>query len=334
MKQPDGHYGYVLRPGFDRGGQATNAEGFAQRDTVGVSRQPGTLRVIAMGESTTQGHNTDSGNYPVYLKAVLRQRARYEAVEMINAGVAGWLSDQLALRAERQLAAYRPDVVILYAGWNDFQSYDPYAPPPARSWFDEAYGAMPLGDRLGLRSLELLSAAYTSVRARAARAIDSRWTPRGQLRPAEAVYRFYLVNLDRIAAAFRAQHLPVRIALCTLVTRWPMAPPDDHSSPGWMPIRRVDQAEAAGAVAQLNDLIREHARSRGFVLIDAAAEFASLDRRALMWDFMHFYPEGYELLAEVMYDSLLRAGAVTGAPSPRLEALAAKYRLCPALARP
>ena len=69
-----------------------------------------------MGESTTQGHSTDVGNYPVYLKATLEQRARgYAAVEIINAGVSGWTSDQLALRAERQLAAYRPDIVVLYA---------------------------------------------------------------------------------------------------------------------------------------------------------------------------------------------------------------------------
>jgi lysophospholipase L1-like esterase len=329
MKQADGHYGYVLRPGFDRGGQAINAEGFAQRDTVAVGRRPGTLRVVAMGESTTQGHNTDVGNYPVYLKGALGQGSRgYGDVEMINAGVSGWLSDQLALRAQRQLAAYRPDIVVLYVGWNDFQSYDPYAPPPKRSWFDVTYGVVPPGERLGLRSVQLLSAAYTSVSTRVARKIAS-LAFRGAVppRPTGDVYRFYLTSLDRIVRAYREQDPAVRIAICTLVARWPMAPPDDTSGPGWVEVRRFSQSEAAGAVARFNDLIREYARSRDLILIDAAAVFAHLDRKALMWDFMHMHPEGYELLAQVIYAGLVGAGAVGGAPSPRLEALMTKYRL-------
>lgn len=329
MKQADGIYGYVLRPGFARGGHATNAEGFAQRDTVPVSRRPDALRVIAMGESTTQGHDTDVGNYPVYLKATLEQRARgYVRVEMINAGVAGWTSDQLAMRAERQLAAYRPDIVLLYLGWNDFQSYDPYDPPPTRSWFEAAYGVVPPGERLGLRSVELLSAAYTSVSTRVAGALRWRHT-RGAAPPPplEDVYRFYRTNLDRIVSAYRQQDPGVRIAICTLVGRWPMASADDPSDPGWIRGRRLSQTEAAHAVDRFNDLIREYARRNDLILIDTAAAFGPLDRRALMWDWAHMQSEGYELLALVVYDGLVRAGAVVGAPSPRSEALMAKYRL-------
>jgi lysophospholipase L1-like esterase len=328
MKQADRLYGYVLRPGFDRGGHVINAEGFAQRDTVHVGRRPGSLRVIAMGESTTQGHNTDVGNYPVYLKATLQQWARgYVDIEMINAGVSGWTSDQLALRAERQLAAYRPDIVVLYAGWNDFQSYDPYGPPPARSWFEEAYGAVPPGERLGLRSVQLLSAAYVSASTRVAARIKSRGARAAEPPRATAdVYRFYRASLDRIVSAYRHQDPGVRIAICTLVGRWPMAPPEDTSDPEWIKGRRLSQTEAAGAVARFNDVIREYARWHDLTLIDAAAAFAHLDRKALMWDFAHMQAEGYELLALVIYEGLVRAGAVTGAPSPRAEVLMAKYR--------
>jgi lysophospholipase L1-like esterase len=329
MKQADRLYGYVLRPGFERGGHVINAEGFAQRETVGVDRRPGTLRVVAMGESTTQGHHTDVGNYPVYLKAALKERARgYADIEMINAGVSGWTSDQLALRAERQLRAYRPDIVVLYAGWNDFQSYNPYRPAPARSWFEEAYGVVAPGDRLGLRSVQLLSAAYTSVSTRVAGKIRSLGIRGAEPPPAAGdVYRFYRASLHRIVDAYRQEDPGVRIAICTLVGRWPMAPPEDTSDPGWIKERRLGPAEAAAAVDRFNDLIREYARAQGLILIDTAAAFASLDRQALMWDFAHMHAEGYELLALVIYDGLVRAGAVAGAPSPRAEALMVKYRL-------
>lgn len=328
IKQADGIYGFVLRPGFQRGDYAITAEGFAQRDSVPVSRRPGALRIVAMGESTTQGHHPDIGNYPAYLKAALKERSRgYTDVEMINAGVSGWTSDQLALRAERQLAAYRPDVVVLYAGWNDFQTYDPYRPPPARSWFEEAYGVVPPGERLGLRSVELLSAAYTAVSTRVAARIRSR-RARGAEPPGAGgeAYRFYRANLDRIVTAYRQQDPAVRIAICTLVGRWPMAPPEDTSDPTWIKERRLTQTEAASAVDRFNDLIREYARAHGLILIDTAAAFAHLDRTALMWDFAHMHAEGYELLALVIHDGLIRAGAVAGTPSPRAEALMAKYR--------
>ena len=106
-----------------------------------------------------------------------------------------------------------------------------------------------------------------------------------------------------------------------------MAPPEDPSGPLWIKTRSLSQTDAAGAVARFNDLIREYARAHGLILIDTAATFTSLDRQALMWDFIHMHSEGYELLALVIYDGLVRAGAVAGTPSPRLEALMAKYRL-------
>jgi lysophospholipase L1-like esterase len=330
MKIADGRYGYVLRPGFSRGGVVVNDQGFAQREPVERDRPSGRLRLIAMGESTTQGHDADTGSYPTYLRKLLSASGPGgTSVEVLNAGVAGWVSDQVALRAERELAAYRPDVVVLYVGWNDFQSYDPYGPAPRTSYFQTAYGGSQIPDALGLKSMQLLSAAVAAAR--------QRWRPSpaaiaGPVAPVSApeTYRFFLASLDRIVAAYRANGASVQVALCTLVGRWPQGTRAEYRDQAngqtwWMKQHDLDPAQAAAALDRFNALIRAYARDHGLLLIDAARAFASLDRARLQWDFAHMHPDGYELLAEVIHRALVDGGAVPGARSPRLEALTAKY---------
>ena len=224
MKQADGVYGYVLKPGFERGSVYTNENGFAQRDLIPLERVAGSLRLVALGESTTHGHHVDSGNYPAYLRRLLaRYGSGYTRVEVLNAGVSGWVSGQIALRAERELAAYRPDVALLYVGWNDFQSYDPFEPPSKRAAFDRMYGSETFRAASGLKTIALLDAAKSAlvlrlpkVRARMLRGLH------GSLpEDPSQTYYFYLSNLDRIVDAFRAENPEVQIAISTLVGRWP-----------------------------------------------------------------------------------------------------------------
>jgi lysophospholipase L1-like esterase len=328
MKEPHPEYGYVLRPGFARGAAVINAQGFAQRSDVARERRPGVLRVMALGESTTQGHHVDTGNYPVYLRALLERGRQGAAAEVINAGVAGWTSDQIALRVERELADYRPDVAVLYVGWNDFQSYDPYSPPPRRPSLQTAYSTSRLlleGSRL--KSLALLSATWSAL-AGAAQA--SRVEPMGDRFPPQATYRFYLANLDRIVAAFQRTSPHTRVVICTLAGRWPEGTRAQfdlrEGHVWWMKSRDLGPEQAAEALARFNELIREHARERALLLVDVAHAFESLDRERLFWDFAHLHFEGYELLAELIYDGLRQGGLIQDAPSPRRDALLEKYR--------
>lgn len=338
LKQPDGVYGYVLKPDTAFGRHYTNPQGFAQRETVLVARKPGALRVVAMGESTTQGHDVDSGNYPRWLAERIRRSGSYDDVEMINAGVAGWISDHLALRAERELAAYRPDLVVLYLGWNDFQSYDPLRPAPERSYFETAYGSEAF-HALSVSKLVLLTDALVQKLRNEARArwfaerqqpVDHARSPLGELSPAEENYRFFLRSLDRIVAAYRKENPQVVIAISTLVGRWPLGGAKAYEATNgrtwWMQEHGLSPERAAEFLERFDALIAGYARSHhGLVLIDAAAAFDDLDRARLQRDFAHMSDEGYELLAETMYESLRAAGALRGQRSERLEELRARY---------
>ncbi|HCM42316.1 MAG TPA: hypothetical protein DIS66_03250 [Candidatus Omnitrophica bacterium] len=334
LKQPDPIYGYRLRPG-EKGSQFINPDGFAQRDSVAVDRKPESLRVIAMGESTTHGHNVDTANYPMYLKNILKSEAKnYSEIEMVNAGVSGWISDQVALLSEHQTAAYKPDLVILYTGFNDFQSYNPVGSAPRESYFETVYGKSTnlVGSRL--KSVVLMNAVY----AAAARKIEKKWlkiNPPQRVEPASGtataeIYKFYLASLDRIIAAYKKENPGVKIALSTLVGRWPDGTLADFQSRNgaiwWMNQANMSAAEAAVYMGKFNNLIRDYARENNLLLIDSAREFESLDRAQLQWDFAHMHAEGYELLAETMYEKLRELEIIQGAARPRLQELTAKYK--------
>jgi lysophospholipase L1-like esterase len=145
----------------------------------------------------------------------------------------------------------------------------------------------------------------------------------------EASYRFYIENVDRIVSALRSANPNVRVAMSTLVGRWPGSAEHyaaEHGAVPWMKQRRLTPRQAAETLQRFNNLIREYAGSRNLVLIDAEEAFGGLDRDQLLWEFAHMTAEGYELLAEVMYDGLLSAGIVRGQTSPRRAELVHKYR--------
>ncbi len=138
----------------------TNADGFMQRESAPLEKKPDSLRIMAIGESTTQGHHVDL-NYPSVLRQRLQGNPHYPGgVEVINAGVSGWISDQWALESEQKLAAYRPDIVIYYAGWNDFQGYNPYVGLPVKSYYASNFSYLPGAASSHLKSIALLSALW------------------------------------------------------------------------------------------------------------------------------------------------------------------------------
>ena len=323
-------YYYTLKPGYESPGLFVNEKGFAQRDVVPLAKANGVFRVAAQGESTTHGHNVDTACYPTYLRKILHS-AGHEQAEVINGGVSGWLSDQVALRAENELAAYQPDLVVLYTGWNDFQAYDPLSNVAKNSMF-EMYGGSHWHSQLKhtFKSFMLLDAVYE-------KAFRKEQAAKGDVKCADAtpaeIYRFYLKNLDRMLAAYRNENPKAVVALCTLVGRWPSDSDEQFETAAptfghiwWMKQHKLNRHQAAERLNIFNDLLRNHAKSKGFVLVDCARAFDNLNRTKLQWDFCHFNEEGYELLAEVMYDSLREQGFVRGEARSRLAELMAKHQ--------
>lgn len=114
--------GQALVRDFDYFGWVhTNSEGFRGVQRVGVAKPPGTIRIIAVGGSTTFDTevSADSLAWPARLERILNQRLGGEHLEVINAGVAGYGVEHDLIRLETELYAYHPDLIIFYQGHND-----------------------------------------------------------------------------------------------------------------------------------------------------------------------------------------------------------------------
>ncbi len=330
MKQSDGHLGYRLKPNLDHKNVATNSAGFFQRDAIPLERKEGVLRIAALGESTTQGHNVDRGNYPLKLKHLIEGHGKgYDGVEMINGGVAGWISGQVARFAEAEVSSYRPDIVLLYIGWNDFQTYDPFREPPKESRFEKLYGSPIQLKQTGLKSIAIAQGLYDLVLRQVMKAL-----PKGEKQSdqdyASSVrenYRFFIANVRQIVKSFRAANPDVKIAISTLVDRWRVMPAEVFNSKfgriWWMSRRDISQERAADAIARFNELLREIAREEELLLIDTAKAFEGVDKNRIFTpargisDFAHMFGDDYELMSKVFYGALLEAGYIEGEAVPQ-----------------
>ncbi|HYM00226.1 MAG TPA: SGNH/GDSL hydrolase family protein, partial [Blastocatellia bacterium] len=260
-----------------------------------------------------------------------QQSKGYQSYEVINAGVPGWVSDQITMRVRTQLAAYKPDAVILYVGWNDFQAFDPTTEPPKMSAFEAMYGgAIWKQYATGtLRSVALLSAVYEQVHTR--RPANRENVSSGHA-PPQVQYRFLLANLNDIVQEFRRSNPDVQMFVCTLVGLWPQGDLKHWEKikgtvPWWITADKLTPPDAARYVAELNGVLKEFTRARNLSLIDLAAAFENLDRQRLQFDWAHMYPDGYELMAWNMLNALYQAGILHGQQDSRFSQLVSKYQL-------
>jgi hypothetical protein len=94
------------------------ASGFAP-DRSGAWRRGSSVRVLCVGDSHTFGAGVaEEESYPARLQRLLDEREprRYS---VINLGTPGMSTTQVLERLPLQLARYRPDLVILWAGMNN-----------------------------------------------------------------------------------------------------------------------------------------------------------------------------------------------------------------------
>lgn len=98
----------------------TNKQGFRSHKDFEYKKPDGTLRVLSLGDSHTQGYEVDDHcTFSAIIETYLQRRGRN--VEVMNAGVSGFsTAEELAL-LENGGIKYAPDFVVLGFFANDFQ---------------------------------------------------------------------------------------------------------------------------------------------------------------------------------------------------------------------
>jgi lysophospholipase L1-like esterase len=105
----------------------TDEQGFPPVARVGhhylVQKPADVFRVIMLGGSTVEGIGVSSPleSLPSKLQLLLEREFPQSSkqIEVINAGISGFSSDQEYLFLITDLLRYKPDLVIAYDGWND-----------------------------------------------------------------------------------------------------------------------------------------------------------------------------------------------------------------------
>lgn len=81
----------------------------------------GVFRIIALGDSCTFGVGSQEATYPQLLEAKLNDDGN--KYQVINAGVPAYTSSQLFLYLQNDLINYKPDLILVYIGWNNIWTY-------------------------------------------------------------------------------------------------------------------------------------------------------------------------------------------------------------------
>jgi lysophospholipase L1-like esterase len=287
---------WTLVPGFRKNGIDVNSLGFRGPETT-VARPPGTVRVVALGDSVTFGHKLHV-TYPALLQARLARRPDCrEQIELINAGVPGYQTRFIRDRLAEDVRPLQPDVLLVLAGWNDIYSDNPASP----------------AKRLDPHSPfnRLLHVSY-AAKALTKLAFDLR-PARGEASPTarrlyesftEPVFRGDYARLLEVADDMR-----VPVVMLTL--------PSLLGSPDWSrAAARIQFPYYTSSVEMLrllwdkyNQAIRDLAAHDHRRLIDLAREIAEVPgSERLFADTNHLNPRGTTVLAELLERDLLATG--------------------------
>ncbi|RMF09218.1 MAG: hypothetical protein D6762_04185 [Candidatus Neomarinimicrobiota bacterium] len=205
--------------------------GFGEDRSFYRNKPPGTLRILALGGSTTAGFPLFfAGSFPQMLGDLLNQKSLHDSVQVVNAGMTA-VNSTTVLDLLPDCLSLEPDALVLYLGHNEF------------------YGALGTATRLGfpgfrssrfwtrlllfLHHSRLYQLGYRWLHppqagsTLMARAFDQRPIPLSSPLVDETIRRF-TDNLQAILA--RADAADVPVFLCTVTSNLKQPPFQSPSS--------------------------------------------------------------------------------------------------------
>jgi lysophospholipase L1-like esterase len=302
---------YGNRPAQKTAALTINAQGFRGRDWR-VEKRPDELRVVFLGGSTAFGYGVsrDEATYSAVVERLLRETPglRGRSVEVWNAGVVGYCSAQELVLLTTKLVDYRPDLVVLLDGYNDF-NYGRLMLPGTRAILPPLFYDMDQRVADGTRSwLVLLRESalfrrFEEIARKRREPVSPFHRTYDNVAVASAQYRRNLDKLARVARAFGAK--VVLAPQPELFHRHGTIPADEQK----LRAKLDDWGYGKIAVEQYGAYVEQAAvvaKEQGLVFVDTRSAFDAQDV-AVFTDAAHLTDRGNELLAQFLLPKLLEA---------------------------
>jgi lysophospholipase L1-like esterase len=237
----------------------------------------GIFRVLAIGGSTVfdVSVTSDAATWTHRLEEGLRARFPDRAIEVVNGGVPGYTTAEMARKLETaDLDAVEPNLVVAYVGLNDLQ---PSAAPVFHADYSVGHAELQrrfLGFESRPPSLLARSALLHKVRRRLGLEREGAGgpeTPRREapLPEAERVYRGRLEEIATLARSRGARVVFVTHAL-RLGADGALSAEDAEAALRWLPF--LTPAGIVRGMARYNDITREAAAAVGAPVLDVARD--------------------------------------------------------------
>ncbi len=108
----------------DTGAIRIDSRGF-RGDEIAMPKPPGRIRVAFLGASTTYcaEASSNAATWPSLVCDALRAAHPEADIDFVNAGVAGYVLDQMTKNLELRVAPLQPDVIVYYEATNDLTKW-------------------------------------------------------------------------------------------------------------------------------------------------------------------------------------------------------------------
>jgi len=300
-----------------------NSDGFRSRFDFAKPKPAGTIRIAALGGSSTFGYeDLDDETYPAYLQQMLRERIPGRTIEVLNLGIPQIRMDNIVALARSELPALQPDLMTFYEGYNNAMMpkarHEAGLPYRIKDWFYfHSVGYRTL--HAGLRSAYHNSARLLNRDLAGTHGLDLPITLRR-----EQVEHFRRVvteeftrDLTALADFAAQQRIPLIVVTQPMTLQQPHQPRWPTYDQEVANLRR--ELELSGRLtaretvllthADLQQSVRVLAGERRLLMVEGIG-LLDEGRRENMASIVHLTPQGNRRLTRGLVEAVLRSGVL------------------------
>ena len=294
---PHPYFNYVGNPEyrFSDGLQPHNSRGFRRPEWT--AKKKGTLRIVALGGSTTYGLHSRDGKdvWPALIEKMLQSRWG-PGIEVLNLGVHAYTAHEIIGVAAMLVPTLSPDIVLIHVGANDaFAACYPDEGGPDNTEFRFSWSYKPIPG-----FLKFLMRQSRLIRVLGYRFITAKGYQPGDM-VAAMQYRHpsdreAAKNAGKATGKYFRQNIRSLIALVKEIGAIPVLM-THPLNPKWEYPRKLFHRGLVEAHRRNNRIIAEIAGSRHIPLVDL---YAKMRDAVYFTDAIHANPVGMKLKAELI----------------------------------